>query len=1179
MKPNDPFYDRQWHLKQMGDLETVWNDYTGKGVKVGIYDNGVNSDHPDLIDNYNVKGELSYEGEWQNGSIVDALDPHGTHVAGLIGATGNNGIGMTGVSWGASLSSVNVFYSESPFYFENEGFCDCIRQMASFDVTNNSWGNEPAFIDYDPELESAVAYAVDHGRGGLGTNIVQASGNDHSDMSGESFASSRYSITVGAVGKDGFVAGYSNFGTGVLVTTPSSSGSDDPDWLNTLDETGDAGDTESGDDGFDGSGDYSYKMGGTSGAAPLVTGTVALMLQANKELGWRDVQNILSLTAVHTGSAIGAQDFGKNENALWGFTQANDWNGGGRHFNIDYGFGKVDAFSAVRMAEAYSYFTPEAQTSFNEQTIGKSMAIDQTLTSKGSVSYSFTISKDIALEHVDLVLRMRFSDFRNIRIVLTDPSGNQTAVRTTSNNPYDDVFDDGHAHPFGLDNLRGEHSKGTWTITFENLGDTPLEFGDVISAKFLAYGSRATNYNVYHYTDEFSDMAALSGQSQRMKLVDKNGGVDWIDAAAVTHDSHINLTTGKAWIDGVQMTVTGIEDVVTGDGNDTITGSSGRNHLVGMRGNDTLTGGAGGDRLDGGAGTDTASYLKSKTAIVASLADRSANTGDARGDVYISIENLIGSKFKDRLTGDDGANRIEGGGGDDRLCGRGGDDVLIGGRGKDTAAYARGFSDYQIGHDGANVTVTGDGTDTLSGVETLRFKNGIYDVKTEIFTPFLHIAPSSSIPVLETGAAGMVIDRSDLLAKGSDRVTYAVKKLPVGTLLINGQIAKVGATFTQADIDAGRVTLLAGAVEGGGGSVGPGDSFGYVADDGYGGKIAGTFTAFYTAYDTIQTEAASGVYSGGLGDDFQKGSIAADHMSGGDGNDMMLGQGGRDTLSGGLGNDRMFGGAGSDSVNGGGGDDLLDGGAGDDTLSGGAGSNILLGGTGNDRLTAEGGNDLLYGGAGDDTIIAGDGKNLIDAGAGDDRVLTGSGSDLIFLGAGDDRVRDAGGNNIIQLGGLTGLTSDGDDVLTMGNGADTFLLLTRDEHGKAAGFGHDTIKDFSLADGDQLFIFADAHEAGHSWIKDEIKDGAISGRRSADGDDLKLIFKDGGVTSTLTLQDFFKDNGDVLTASQKNSAFGKMLSDKDLAAILHEIMHVSDRDAFAMIDTLHLHWSDGLFAA
>ena len=92
----------------------------------------------------------------------------------------------------------------------------------------------------------------------------------------------------------------------------------------------------------------------------MVSGVVALMLDANAGLGWRDVQNILAASARHTGSDsgdLGAEAAHANENGEWFFNDAANWNGGGMHFSNDYGYGLVDAYAAVRMAEVWSLFT------------------------------------------------------------------------------------------------------------------------------------------------------------------------------------------------------------------------------------------------------------------------------------------------------------------------------------------------------------------------------------------------------------------------------------------------------------------------------------------------------------------------------------------------------------------------------------------------------------------------------------------------------------------------------------------------------------------------------------------------------------------------------------------------------------------------------------------------------
>ncbi|HSW11803.1 MAG TPA: calcium-binding protein [Solimonas sp.] len=131
-----------------------------------------------------------------------------------------------------------------------------------------------------------------------------------------------------------------------------------------------------------------------------------------------------------------------------------------------------------------------------------------------------------------------------------------------------------------------------------------------------------------------------------------------------------------------------------GNGNDTILGSDsatdringffGDDLLEGNGGNDSLDGGAGADELYGGAGIDTALYSNAATGVSANLGNAALNSGEATGDSYDSIENLIGSIFDDSLTGSGAANRINGGAGNDALNGADGNDYLIGGAGADT---------------------------------------------------------------------------------------------------------------------------------------------------------------------------------------------------------------------------------------------------------------------------------------------------------------------------------------------------------------------------------------------------------------------------------------------------------------------------------------------------------------
>ena len=132
-------------------------------------------------------------------------------------------------------------------------------------------------------------------------------------------------------------------------------------------------------------------------------------------------------------------------------------------------------------------------------------------------------------------------------------------------------------------------------------------------------------------------------------------------------------------------------DSLTGRGGaDLLSGGLGNDALYGGEGDDTLLGGAGADRLEGGAGRDLVSYADAVLGVLADLAGPQGNTNDARGDVYLSVEDLEGSGLGDTLGGDGSANLILGLGGHDLISGRAGNDTLLGGEGHDTLAGGLG---------------------------------------------------------------------------------------------------------------------------------------------------------------------------------------------------------------------------------------------------------------------------------------------------------------------------------------------------------------------------------------------------------------------------------------------------------------------------------------------------------
>jgi Ca2+-binding RTX toxin-like protein len=177
-------------------------------------------------------------------------------------------------------------------------------------------------------------------------------------------------------------------------------------------------------------------------------------------------------------------------------------------------------------------------------------------------------------------------------------------------------------------------------------------------------------------------------------------------------------------------TYVSIENLIGSQGSDNLRGTTGANHIQGMAnvdyvfgragndtieggvGDDVLFGGVGADTLDGGANRDRAQYSESLTALVIDLLNPANNTGEAAGDVYISIEDLAGSRYADSISGDLGDNRLFGREGADLLFGRAGNDYLNGGAHNDTLDGGAG-NDTLRGGQNSDTFVFNDGADLV----------------------------------------------------------------------------------------------------------------------------------------------------------------------------------------------------------------------------------------------------------------------------------------------------------------------------------------------------------------------------------------------------------------------------------------------------------------------------------
>jgi Ca2+-binding RTX toxin-like protein len=234
-----------------------------------------------------------------------------------------------------------------------------------------------------------------------------------------------------------------------------------------------------------------------------------------------------------------------------------------------------------------------------------------------------------------------------------------------------------------------------WTNSGDAAGDTYCGIENLTGSAFDDSLVGDNNANVL---DGGAGMDALIGGGGNDVLIGGAGGdflagddgIDTASFATARMGVVANLGTKTGTVgDAAGDRYEGIENLTGSAFDDMLTGDDGMNVLDGGAGDDTLVGGLGPDLLIGGDGRDMASYATANHAVVANLTASYLNGGDAAGDRYDGIENLKGSAYDDKLTGDYKDNVLDGGAGNDVLVdGGGGNDVFIGGVGIDTVSYA-----------------------------------------------------------------------------------------------------------------------------------------------------------------------------------------------------------------------------------------------------------------------------------------------------------------------------------------------------------------------------------------------------------------------------------------------------------------------------------------------------------
>uniref|UniRef100_A0A8C8ZD59 Proprotein convertase subtilisin/kexin type 4 n=1 Tax=Prolemur simus TaxID=1328070 RepID=A0A8C8ZD59_PROSS len=461
--PTDPWFSKQWYMNKevKPDLNIlqVWSQgLTGQGVVVSVLDDGIEKDHPDLWANYDPLASYDfndYDPDPQPRYTPSDENRHGTRCAGEVAAIANNGFCGVGVAFNARIGGVRMLDGTITDVIEAQSLS---LQPQHIHIYSASWGPEDDGRTVDgPGILTREAFrrGVTKGRGGLGTLFIWASGNGglhYDNCNCDGYTNSIHTLSVGSTTQQGHVPWYSEACASTLTTTYSSGIATDPQIVTT-----------------DLHHQCTDKHTGTSASAPLAAGIIALALEANPFLTWRDMQHLV------VRASRPAQ------------LQAEDWrtNGVGRQVSHHYGYGLLDAGLLVDMARTWVPTRPQKKCTVN--VLHNPTPILPLMHMGNNVSACAGSHNYIrSLEHVQVQLSLSYSRRGDLEISLTSPMGTRStlvAIRPL------DISGQGYNNwIFMSTHFWDENPQGLWILGLENKGYY-FNTGTLYHYTLLLYGT------------------------------------------------------------------------------------------------------------------------------------------------------------------------------------------------------------------------------------------------------------------------------------------------------------------------------------------------------------------------------------------------------------------------------------------------------------------------------------------------------------------------------------------------------------------------------------------------------------------------------------------------------------------------------------------------------------------
>ncbi|XP_034381952.1 proprotein convertase subtilisin/kexin type 6 [Cyclopterus lumpus] len=492
---NDPKWSNMWYIhcndknsrchSEMNILAAWQRGYTGKNVVVTILDDGIERNHPDLAQNYDHLASYDVNGNDHDPTPrYDSRNEniHGTRCAGEVAAVANNSHCTVGIAYNAHIGGIRMLDGDVTDLVEAKSLG--IRPDY-IDIYSASWGPKDDGKTVDgPGLltKQALEQGIKKGRKGLGSIFVWASGNgglqgDHCSCDG--YTSSIYTISISSTTENGNKPWYLEVCSSIIATTYSSGEFNERNIVTTdLRHICTDGHT------------------GTSVSAPIVAGIIALALEANLLLTWRDVQHLLVKTSrpVHL--------------------KADDWktNAAGLRVSHLYGFGLVDAEALV--LEALTWRTVPPQHTCSRMLVRRTRYIHAGQSMNSSVTTSGCSEEpDQHVDHLEhvvvkvLIVHPRRGD---MEINLISPSG--TRSQLLAKRLFDSSNEGFRNWEFMTVHFWGERAEGIWTLEIVDLPSkqrNPEVLGNLKEWTLILYGTSQNPYQPHSVQHSRSRMLEI----------------------------------------------------------------------------------------------------------------------------------------------------------------------------------------------------------------------------------------------------------------------------------------------------------------------------------------------------------------------------------------------------------------------------------------------------------------------------------------------------------------------------------------------------------------------------------------------------------------------------------------------------------------------------------------------